>query len=222
MAGIQQPPISDWQPAPSGSQPPLPGAPFPTVSFGPAPAGTRRRRKIMLITALVAVVVVAGLVAGQVLGGKPKGSLALPARLLGLPKATSAGAGQLAAKLRAQERAGASGKLTGVVAGVYGRSAGAWLAISGGGICGTCSAKSAAVVRNNLAAAGYADATSFPAGPKGGALACGSRDSQGSTVIRCTWVDDGTAGDMLFAAGGASGLADAAAKTNQARTATEH
>lgn len=222
MAGIQQPPISDWQPPPSGSQPPLPGTPFPPVGFGPAPAGMQRRRKLVLITALVAVVIVAGLIAGLALGGKPKGSLVLPGRLLGLPKVTGAGAGQLAARLRTQERAGASGKLTGVVAAVYGSPAGAWLAISGGGICGTCSAKSAAAVRSNLAAAGYADATSFPAGPKGGALACGSQASQGSTVIRCTWVDGGTAGDMLFSGGAASGLDDAAAKTNQARTATEH
>ena len=138
MAGIQQSPISDWQPAPTGSQPPLPGTPLPAVGFGPAPAGMQRRRKLVLITALAAVVIVAGLIAGA-LGGKPKGSLALPSRLLGLPKATSASARQLAAKLRTQERAGASGKLTGVVAGVYG-SPGAWLAISGGGICGTCSA----------------------------------------------------------------------------------
>jgi hypothetical protein len=200
----------------------MPGTPFPPVGFGQAPAGTRRRRKIVLITVMAAVVVVAGLVAGQVLGGKPKGSLALPARLLGLPKITSAGAGQLAARLRTQERAGASGKLTGVVAGVYGSPTDGWLAISGGGICGTCSAKSAATVRSNLAAAGYADASSFPAGTKGGALACGSRASQGSTVIRCTWVDGGTAGDILFSGGAASSLADAAAKTNQARTATEH
>lgn len=176
----------------------------------------------MLAIGLVAVIIVGGIIAGLALGGQPKGRLALPGSLLGLPKATSASAGQLAARLRTQERAGADGKLTGVVAGVYVSPAGGWLAISGGGICGTCTAKSAAAVRGNLAAAGYADAASFPAGPKGGALACGSRVSQGSTVIRCTWVDGGTAGDMLFSGGVVSGLADAAAKTNQARATTEH
>jgi len=168
------------------------------------------------------VVIVAGLVAATAFAGKPKGSLALPNKLLGLPKATGAGARQLADRFRTQEQAGASRKLTAIVAGVYGSPAGAWLAITGGGLCGTCSAKSAAAVRSNLAAHGYADAASFPAGPKGGALACGSRASQVSTVIRCTWVDGRTAGDVLFAGGAASGLADAAAKTNQARTATEH
>jgi len=176
----------------------------------------------VLVTVVAAVVIVAGLIAGRALAGHPRGSLALPSRLLGLPKATSAGARQFAGKLRTQEQAGASGKLIGVVAGVYGSPAGAWLAISGGGICGTCWAKSAATVRGNLTAHGYADAASFPAGPKGGVLACGSRASQGSAVIRCTWVDGRTAGDVLFSAGAASGLADAAAKTNQARTATEH
>jgi hypothetical protein len=76
-------------------------------------------------------------------------------------------------------------------------------------------------VRRNLAAHDYADATSYPAGPKGGVLACGSRALQGSTLIRCTWVDGGTAGDVLFSAGAVSSLADAAAKTNQVRAATE-
>jgi len=221
MAGTQQPPISDWQSAPLDGPPPSPGAPFPSAGYGLARAGTPRRRKLVLVTGLVIVVIVAGLVAGIALAGKAKGSLALPGRLLGLPKATGVGARQLADRFRTQEQTGASGKLSGVVAGVYGSPAGAWLVITGGGICGTCSAKSAAAVRSNLAANGYADAASFPAGRKGGALACGSRASQVSTVIRCTWVDGGTAGDVLFSGGAASGLADAAAKTNQARTATE-
>jgi hypothetical protein len=220
MSGTQQSPISDWQPPLPGGQPALPGTPFAAAGYGPARVRKARRRKTLLAIGVAAVVVVAGLVAGVVLG-KPKGSLVLPDRLLGLPKATSAGAGQLAHKLRTQEQAGARGRLAGVVAGVYG-SPGGWLAIAGGGICGSCSAKSAAVLRGNLTAHGYSDASSFPAGPKGGVLACGSRITQGSTVIRCTWVDGGTAGDVLFSAGSASGLADAAAKTNQVRTATEH
>jgi len=109
-----------------------------------------------------------------------------------------------------------------VVAGVYGRNTGPWFAISGGGICGTCSPRFASVLRNGLVANGYADAASFPAGPKGGAPACGSATSHGSTLIRCTWVDDTTAGVVLYANGSASGLADTtAARTNQARAAVE-
>ena len=222
MAGTQQSPISDWQPAPRGGQPPLPGTPFLPADYGPARTGMSRRRKLVLASVVAEVAIIAGLVAGVALGGKPKGSLALPHTLLGLPKATSPGAEHLAARLRAEEQAGAKGKLTGVVAGVYGNPAGGWLAISGGGVCGTCSARSAGTVRSNLAANGYADAALYPAGPKGGVLACGSRASQDGTLIRCTWVDGGTAGEVLFSPGAVSGPADAAAKTNQARNATEH
>jgi len=46
-------------------------------------------------------------------------------------------------------------------------------------------------------------------------------DIPGGTLIRCTWVDDTTAGDVLYANGAATGLADAAAKTNQARAAVD-
>jgi len=222
MAGTQQSPISDWQSTTSGGQSPLPGTPFPPTGYGLAPAGKPRRRKLVLATVVATVVIVAGVIAGITFAGTPKGSLSLPHKLLGLPRATDASAVQLAAKLRTQERAGAKGTLSGVVAGVYGSSPGAQLAVSGGGLCGTCSAKSAAAVRGNLVAQGYADAATFPAGPKGGVLVCGSRSSRGITVIRCTWVDGETAGDVLFSARAASGLADAAAKTNQVRAATEH
>jgi hypothetical protein len=161
-------------------------------------------------------------VAGLVIASHPKGKLVLPATLLGLPKATSADARHLAAELKTAAESGAGGKVADVMVGVYGSPAGAWFAVTGGGICGACSAKSASTQRHNLAAAGYSDATSFPAGAKGGVLACGSRASQGNTVLRCTWVDGQTAGNVLFAGGAAASLADAAAKTNQVRAATEH
>jgi hypothetical protein len=222
MARKQQSPVSGWQPVLPGGQAPVPGAPFPSAGYAPAPARRPRRRKLMLATAVAAVVVIAGLIAGIALGAKPKGSVALPGTLLSLPRATSPSAEHLARTLRTQEEAGTSGRLNGVVAGVYGDPAGAWLAISGGGICGTCSAKSPAAVRRNLTAHDYAHATGYPAGPKGGVLACGARVVQGSTLIRCTWVDGGTAGDVLFSPGVATSLADAAAKTNQIRVATEH
>jgi hypothetical protein len=222
MAGTRQNPISDWQPTSSVGQSPLGSTPFPPTGYGPAPAAKPRRRRLVLVTVVTAVVIVAGLIAGIALINQPKGSLSLPKQLLGLAKVTSASAGRVASRLRTQEQAGARGKLSGVVAGVYGSPTVGWLAVSGGGICGTCSAKSAAALRSNLAAHGYPDAATFPAGPKGGVLACGSQASQGSTLIRCTWVDGGTAGDVLFSAGAASDLADGAAKTNQVRTAIEH
>lgn len=207
MTGTQQPPLSNWQPAPAG-QPAM-------------PVQRKRRRRALLIGGGIVVLIVLAVIGGLVAANQPKGSLTLPARLLGLPRVNTAGARHLANQLRAAEsRAG--GKISGVVAGVYGNPAGAWVALSGGGICGTCAAKSAATQRRNLAASGYPDATSFPAGPKGGVMACGTRASQGSSVIRCTWVDGQTAGNMLFADGAAASLADAATQTIRARAAAEH
>lgn len=245
MTRASQPPISNLPAAtpatpatpegPAGPPGP-PGLPGPSprpgssvFSTGPGPglpaglpAPRRSRRRVLLAVTIAAVVVVAVIVAGLVVASHPKGKLVLPARLLGLPKATSASARHLADQLKTAEESGTGGKLADVVVGVYGSPTSAWFAVTGGGICGTCSANSASTQRHDLAAAGYSDATSFPAGPKGGVLTCGSRTSQGSTVLRCTWVDGQTAGNMLLAAGAASSLADAAAKTNQVRAATEH
>ena len=232
----QQPPTDNWQFAQAAGHPPQPGdqypqpgaaypqpgAQFPPVGYVPVPAAKPKgRKRALIVAAIVVVVVIAGIVAGTALSAKPKGSVALPGTLLGLPHATSANARHIATTVRTKEKAGDGSKLAGVVAGVYGRNTGPWFAISGGGICGTCSPKSVSVITNHLVADGYADAASFPAGPKGGDLACGSAASQSGTLIRCTWVDDTTAGDVLYANGSASGLADAAAKTNQARAAVE-
>jgi hypothetical protein len=163
----------------------------------------------------------AGIVVQHV-SATPKGKVTLPGTLLGLPKATSAGARHLAAGLVRDEMKSADDKLSGIVAGVYGSPASAWFAIAGGGICGTCSAKSAVTLKNSLIAQGFTRAAAYPAGPKGGVLACGSKPAQGGTVIRCSWVDDTTAGDVIYAGGSASGLADAAAKTIRARAVIEH
>ncbi len=120
------------------------------------------------------------------------------------------------------ERKSADGKLLGIEAGVYGAPTSEWFAIAGGGICGTCSAKSAVDLKNSLIAQGFTRAAAYPAGPKGGVLACGSKPGGGGTVIRCSWVDDATAGDVIYAGGSAGGLADAAAKTIRARSVIEH
>ena len=223
----QQPPTDNWPQAQAGSQYPQPGSqypqpgtPFPPAGYPPAGKPRSRRRKV-IVAVIVIVVAIAGIVAGYTLSAKPKGSVSLPGTLLTLPKASTPSARHIAATLRAKEKAGYGSKVSDVVAGVYGRNTGPWFAISGGGICGTCAPKSASVIRNHLAAIGYTDAAIFPAGPKGGDLACGSATSSAGRLIRCTWVDDMTAGDVLYANGAASGLADAAAKTNQARAAVE-
>jgi len=109
------------------------------------------------------------------------------------------------------------------MAGIYGSPTGAWLAIAAGGICGTCYAKSTSVVERGLVRSGYSNVRAFPAGSKGGSLACGSKlTGTGTLLLHCTWVDKMTAGDVLYAGGSASGLAAAAAKTNQVRAVVEH
>ena len=233
----QQPPTDNWQFAQAAghrrSQAAIrsrarrtrsPARQFPPAGYVPVPAAKPKGRKRALI--------VAAIVdrrrhrrdcrRATALSAKPKGSVALPGTLLGPAEGQHARApGTSRPRCGRRRRPAYGSKLAGVVAGVYGRNTGPWFAISGGGICGTCSPKSASVITNHLVADGYADAASFPAGPKGGDLACGSAASQSGTLIRCTWVDDTTAGDVLYANGSASGLADAAAKTNQARAAVE-
>jgi hypothetical protein len=196
------------------------GQPVPPV-YPPAQAEREsKRRRWLIITSIAAVIVVAGGILGGVLAAShPKGGLTLPSKLLGLSKATSASATHLAATLKHDESSGGNGRLKNVVAGVYGSTVAKGIAVAGGGICGTCSAKSPSVVRGILTSDGYLDAKSFPGGPKGGTVACGSKTTG---LIRCTWVDNSAAGDILYGGGFASSLSDAAAKTNQIRAAIEH
>ncbi|HEX9064499.1 MAG TPA: hypothetical protein VF843_05290 [Streptosporangiaceae bacterium] len=208
MAGTQY--------GPGQAQPGYGPAPVQPGFGGPPPQP--RRRRALIIVGAVAVLVVVGIIGGLVAASHPKGGVSLPGKLLGLSKATSADARRLATTLKSEESSGGKGRLKNVQAAVYGSPSGTGIAVSGGGICGTCEAKSPAVVRGNLTSSGYAGATSFPGGSKGGTVACGTKGG----LIRCTWVDKGTAGDILFAGSSASGLADAAAKTNQIRTVIEH
>ena len=171
--------------------------------------------------AAVIVVAAGGYFAVHAITSKAKGSITLPHTLLNLPKATSGGASHLASVLSRSEKTNSHGRLSGVKAGVYGTPTGAWLAVAGGGICGTCYAKSPSALESSLVSAGYSNVSAYPAGPKGGALVCGEKSAGGSTLLHCTWVDSKTAGDVLYAGGEASGLPDAAAKANQVRAAVE-
>jgi hypothetical protein len=164
---------------------------------------------------------IGGFVAFNQISSTPKGSITLPGTLLNLPRATSAGANHLAAVLRKAEVTNSHGRLSHVMAGVYGSPVGAWFAVAGGGICGTCFAKSPSALESGLTSAGYTNVRSFPSGPKGGSLACGLKAANTTTLLHCAWVDKSTAGDALYAGGAASDLVDAAAKTNQVRAAIE-
>jgi hypothetical protein len=197
-----------------------PGQPaYGQPGYPPVPAGRSRRRRWLIISGVVVVIVIAAVIAGVLGASNPKGGLTLPGKLLGLSKATSANATHLAATLKREESSGGNGRLKNVVAGVYGSTVAKGIAISGGGICGTCSARSPSVVRGILTSDGYLDAKSFSGGSKGGTVACGSKTNG---LIRCTWVDNSTAGDILYGGGFATSLSDAAAKTNQIRAAIEH
>lgn len=236
MSAPQQPtPAGNWQEQPlpaAGGFPPdgsarawQPGAESPRAGYtGPAPVGgtTAPNRRLAWIIA-VAVLMLAG--GGFFLthsgSSQPKGFVVLPVRLLGLSQDTSVPGELLVNRLKKAEMRGNRGELKGVVAGVYGPLFGSF-AVSGGGLCGSCLPVSANLVKSGMVAHGYANVRLFPPGPKGGELACGTRSSGGSRVIRCTWVDDRTAGDILYFDGSAMGLADAAAQSITVRSAVEH
>jgi hypothetical protein len=152
---------------------------------------------------------------------QPKGYLVLPLRLLGLPQNTSVPGEQLVGKLKKAEMRSAPGELTGVVAAVYGSPFGS-LTVSGGGLCGACLPVSESKLKAGMVAHGFANVRMFPPGPNGGELACGTRTSLGPRLIRCTWVDDRTAGDILFLNRSATNLTDAAAQSITVRSAVEH
>ncbi len=171
--------------------------------------------------AAVIVVGAGGYFALHAISSSAKGSITLPHTVLSLPRATGGGANHLASVLSKGEAKNSHGRLSGIKAGVYGTPTGAWLAVAGGGICGTCYAKSPSALESSLISSGYSNVSAYPAGPKGGALACGEKSAGSNTLLHCTWVDSKTAGDVLYAGGEASGVADAAAKTNQVRAAVE-
>ena len=241
MATPQQPSPGGWQPPPppgyqppradTGSWPDVPARPGehggpdlvadyaePVQTAGMIPG---RRRRGWIITAVV-LLATGGLFIQHVVSSQMKGRLVLPGTLLGLPKNTSSAARHAAETLKNREVQGDSGKLKGVVAAVYGSPTGHLVALTGGGLCGTCMPDPASQLKSDLIAQGYPDARLFPAGPKGGAMACGTHSTLVASAIRCSWVDNDTAGDVLYLGGSAKGLDDAAAQTLTVRSVVEH
>ncbi|MGN6678019.1 MAG: hypothetical protein ACTHKL_09540 [Streptosporangiaceae bacterium] len=243
MAAPQQPPPDGWQPPPpprdghqsactgTGSPPDVPahigqpggpnpvaGHAEPVLTAGMIP-GRRRRWIVSTVLLLVAA---GGLFIQHVVTSQMKGHLVLPGTLLGLPKYTSSAARHAGETLKNREMQGASGKLKGVVAAVYGSPTGHLVALTGGGLCGTCMPDPASQLKSDLIAQGYPDARLFPAGPKGGAMACGTHSTLVASAIRCSWVDNETAGDILYLGGSAKGLDDAAAQSLTVRSVVEH
>jgi hypothetical protein len=228
--GQPQPGGQQWpgaQPQPGGQQWPgaQPGQPWPQQPGLPGYGQPVRKPRRWLVPVIIVALIAAGIggyAAFQSASHTSKGKITLPATLLNLKRNTSTGAAGLARVLKRDESTSSHGRLRNVQAGVYGSPTAAWLAIAGGGICGTCFAKSVSAIETALTNSGYTNVKSYPAGPKGGSLACGQKAANNTTLLHCAWIDNSAAGDVLFAGGAASSLADAAAKTNQVRAAVEH
>jgi len=191
---------------------PLPGADGPGVPGAPAP---RRRRRIVLIGGIAVALVLAGVGIQHfaLAHGTSPARLVLPNALLGLGQGTGPGSRSLDSRLRQGLQAADRGKDVHVVAAVYGNPAGRWFAVAGGGRCGACAPNSARVLVKERVAKGFADARSFPPGPRGGALVCGSGNSPAGPFMNCTWADTRTDGEVFYFGGLASSLSGAAAKT---------
>lgn len=215
-------------PAPDGTppEPPAPAQGWPAAPPSVPPASSLRRYRARLISGTVVAFVVLGL--GLFLSSHspgPRGSISLPARLLGLPRYTGFDARSVDARLAKKVTAGPNGHyIVHVVAAAYGDllGSGPLLAVMGGGECGTCTAKPVGQLVKFAVARGFADARPFPPGPGGGWLVCFSQGTgQFGTVFHCVWADPKTGGEVDYLNGSASGLADAAAKTGRILAAVE-
>ena len=178
-----------------------------------------------MITAIVIVVLAAlGFVLQHVAtspgANTARGSITLPATLLGRNENTSPPARTFDLKLRRAISAGAHRKVGGVAARIYGRQSGAGFVVAGGGVCGSCAFRSFNVAIGALGASGVAGQTYDP-GPNGGTLMCTKRSAQGP-VFECWWWDSTAGGLVSYFGGSASSLAGAAAMTRQIRAVVEH
>jgi hypothetical protein len=188
---------------------------------GLQPPPTRRRglRTGLIIGGVVLLAIVVAIVVRVVVTPGAKGSLSFPGTLLGLNKNTSPAALAIDRQLSHGIAAGGKSKVLHVKAAIYGDPTGAAFAVAGGGICSTCAPKS---VGDAEKAIGFPGIQSFPPGPNGGVLLCAPHVVQGRNWFYCWWFDQKTGGYVAYGGGTASGLSDAAGKTNQIRAAVEH
>lgn len=188
---------------------------------GPSPARSRRRTVIVIAAAAV-VLIGGGIGLGVALSGGSSGP-PFPGMLLGLSRDTSPDA---------QQVAGQAGSELGLFQGLfvhpgvalYGTGTDDGLLILAGQWSDAAKAllgSSKPQAINGLESQGVTDATLFPAGPRGGSLACGDKTIGGQSGIICVWADRNGFGATLYF-GTASNLSDAAGKTIQVRSAVEH
>jgi len=221
----------------SPEQAPAPGQPgelgqvadVTAQETGPPPTRSRRRKVIVIAAVATAVVLIAGGtglgIALSSSGSSGSSGPAFPSSLLGLARDTSPDAQQAAGQVTS-----GLGVFQGLIvhpgAAVYGTGPDQGVMILTGDW--SDAAKADGLISNVSAGAidglksqGVTDATSFPAGPRGGSLACGHKFIGSQPIVTCAWADGKMFG-VTFYFGFASALSDAAADTIQVRSAVEH
>jgi len=192
---------------------------------GPPPTRSRRRKVIVIAAVATAVVLIAGGTGLGIALSSGSNGPAFPSTLLGLARDTSPDAQQAAGQITSE-----LGVLQGLIvhpgAAVYGTGPDQGMVI----VTAPWSdaAKADGLISNvgagaidGLKSQGVTDTTSFPAGPRGGSLACGHKTIGGQPIVACAWADGEMFGGAFYF-GVASSLSDAAAKTIQVRSAVEN
>ena len=142
----------------------------------------------------------------------------LPGTLLGLGKETGPNAQAVTDKIVAKAQATAGNLFSHPAAASYGGAGGWFTVIAGVPQPGNVMPMAQQVVQRERAN-GYPDAAAFPPGRSGGILTCLSYPAQSSRPVQCSWIDEGTAGQVVFDPAYTSNLAHAAAITRHLRDA---
>ena len=155
--------------------------------------------------------------------------LHLPAQLFGLNKNTGRAAKQLSQDWRKGISLGSSlvrSPKAAIYGALYGGTpyvivfAAKWSSAGARQVASAAVEKRAAREALVYVSSGSTGVQSFPAGPHGGALACG-HGIHGHKGLVCVWADKLTVGGVVYIFRAASSLSDAASKTNQAQSAVE-
>jgi hypothetical protein len=196
-----------------------PAAALVTGSQTPDGRALRWRGDRLITLVIAALVLGGGLALWHIRSSHDSPSrILLPSTLLGANKVSGSDAQQAVQNLVDDERAN-SDLVANPVAAIYGYPGdGSFAVLVGRPNPGILPTAQQAV--QDLRAQGNADATAFAPGPPGGLLMCVSSTGQGG--VQCSWIDQTSAGDVLFTGRNPSTLAAAPAKSRQVRDALEH
>jgi hypothetical protein len=192
-------------------------APLPLQSHGKPGKKWRLDWRVAVVVAVIALAVGLSLL---LLQHSRIRSVALPGILLGLSKESGPNAQALTNKIVGGVKAKAGDLMSHPSAAIYNGDGWGFAVVVGvpqtGGVMPT--AQQMVQVERSI---GHADAAAFPPGRAGGILTCFSDPFQNGRPVQCSWIDQVTAGQVIFEGGYTSTLADAAAKTRQLRDAIE-